>query len=108
MSQENTARSSASDDQHAHNYRNSRPFLVFGLGGLASLGALSMVWGPWSFLEDATREERIAQPPDLKRVVERIENRGRAAATALSDADEGDRRLAGEESEDDQAVDESV
>ena len=98
--------------EEAYNYRNTRPLGVFGLAGIAAFGALSVVWAAWSTLEAATRDQRLAEPPDLKHVVQSIESKARAAVPAASgsasDAQEGEARLAGENPDDDQSIDDAV
>lgn len=75
----------------AYDYGRTRSGGVFALAGLAAGGALLLIWGAWSTLATATEQERIAQPPDLKHVVEaisdksikmgkRVAREGRAAA----------------------------
>ena len=96
----------------AHNYRNTRPLAVFGLAGFAAFGALSLVWAAWSTLEAATRDQRLAEPPDLKHVVQSIESKAGAvipaARDSASDAQEGEARLASEDADDNQAIDDAV
>ena len=57
----------------AYSYGRTKSGGVFALAGLAAGGALLLVWGAWSTLEAATLNNRIAEPPDLKKVVEKIE-----------------------------------
>jgi hypothetical protein len=56
-----------------YSYDNSRPFSVFALAVLATLGVLGMTWGAHAALSQAAVEQQIAPPPDLKKVVERLE-----------------------------------
>lgn len=103
MSQKQSENRSRGDPGDAYRYRNSRPFGVFGLAGLASLGALGLVWAAWSTIDDARQDERLAEPPNLKGVVENIEARARRVvppANAASEADKSDRSLTGENSDD--------
>ena len=95
----------------AYRYANTRPFTVFVYAASAALAVLLVMWWAWQWLDTATREDRIADPPDLKGVVERIETKGREIARdgrdKLSDA-KGDRGLASENAEDDEPVDDAV
>lgn len=53
-----------------YRYRNSRPFKVFGLAMAAAIGVLLPVWGAFHFLQDSVEEERLAEPPNLKELVQ--------------------------------------
>ena len=66
-----------------YNYGKTRAGGVFALAGVAAAVALLLVWGAWSTLDDATREHRLAAPPDLKNVVEKVEDKARAAADRI-------------------------
>lgn len=96
----------------AYQYENSRPFTVFGLAAIAAVGALSFVWGAWSVLEQAESAEQIASPPDLKAVMEFIDDGGRSLATSAasveSEASEGESNLADKDADDKQPVDQSI
>ncbi|MDP4575663.1 hypothetical protein Q9K02_10985 [Qipengyuania sp. G39] len=66
-----------------YDYGKTRAGGVFALAGVAAALALLLVWGAWSTLEDATREHRLAEPPDLKNVVEKVEDKAHAAADRI-------------------------
>jgi hypothetical protein len=52
-----------------YRYKSSRPFSVFALAAVATVGVLGMTFGAYSALTEATEQERIAPPPNLKKVV---------------------------------------
>ena len=60
----------------AYRYRTSRPVAVLALAMLASAGALGTTYGAYFVLRDATESQRLAEPPDLKRVIERAREGG--------------------------------
>lgn len=63
-----------------HSYENSRPFSVFALAAVAMFGVLGMTWSAHAALTRAAAEEQISPPPDLKKVLERLEE---AAGTLI-------------------------
>lgn len=65
--------SNAGSDGAAHSYRNSRPLSVFALALAAAAGVLGLTWGAHAALASAAADERIVQPPDLKKVIDRVE-----------------------------------
>lgn len=89
-----------------------QPAKVFGLAAVAAAGALGLVWGAWTVLDRATESERVANPPDLKRVVDTIAESGREIAGRdsrnRSDRDDRDAGLGSENAEDDGAVDDTI
>ena len=95
-----------------HRYTNLRAAKVFGLAAVAAGSALAVVWGAWSALDFATKNERVADPPDLKRVVDEITESGRELAARgkarASDRQEGDAGLRGEDAENHDAVDDTI
>lgn len=58
----------------AYSYDNSRPLSVFALADAATLGVFGLTWGAHAALKEAAAEQHIAPPPDLKKVVERVES----------------------------------
>ena len=67
------------DDQNGpYRYKNSRPLPVFGLALLASLGALLLISGAYLFLTDATDDNIIPEPPNLKNTVTRVADKAEA------------------------------
>lgn len=95
-----------------HRYTNLRPAKVFGLAAIAAGCAIALVGGAWSALDSATENERVADPPDLKRVVDEIaESSSELVARGKIrplDREEGDARLRGKNAEDDSAVDDTI
>lgn len=112
MSKIESSATLVSEDDSAHRYANSRPFTVFGLATIAALGASSLVWGAWSVLEHAESSEMIASPPDLKLVVDAIGDSGRTLANSSDlaelEASEGEGSFSGEDTDHEQAVDQSI
>lgn len=94
-----------------YRYANTNSLTVFLYAASAALVVLLVMWSAWRWLDTATREDRIAEPPDLKGVVERIETTGREIARdgrdKLSDA-KADHGISNEKSDDDQTVDDTV
>ena len=72
-----------SDNRAAYDYGRTRSGSVFGPAAVAALVALLLMWGAWIALQDATESDRLAEPPDLKGVVEAIEDGGRDAVRAV-------------------------
>lgn len=112
MSKIESSATLVSGDDSAHSYANSRPFTVFGLAAVAALCVSSLIWGAWSVLEHAESSEKISSPPDLKLVVEAIGERSRTLANssgfAASEASEGEGSFSGEDTNHEQAVDQSI
>lgn len=83
------APASPSSASQIYRYRNSRPRSVLGLSIIASIVAVVVIAGAWSGLSSATDQERIAPPPDLRKVVYKAEQTGEkivnSAKTALSE-----------------------
>ena len=83
------APASPSSASQIYRYRNSRPWSVLGLSIMASVVAVAVIAGAWSGLTSATDQERIAPPPDLRKVVSKAEQTGEkivnGAKTALSE-----------------------
>ena len=76
-------------------YTRTRAGGVFALAGVAAGGALLLVWGAWATLDGATRNQRIASPPDLKSIVRTVEVKaeqvaGRAARENRAEARTGE------------------
>lgn len=68
------ASASGAAPPRAYSYENSRPFAVFALAAAATFGVLGLTWSAHAALTQAAAEQRIAPPPDLKKVVERVED----------------------------------
>ncbi|MBX7482646.1 hypothetical protein [Qipengyuania qiaonensis] len=64
----------------AYHYGRTQAGGVFALAGLAAGGAVALVWGAWATLEDATHDNSIAQPPDLKAFVQQVEGKAEQIA----------------------------
>ncbi|RJY09251.1 hypothetical protein [Aurantiacibacter aquimixticola] len=77
------------DDQRPYRYANSRPIKVFALAWVAALGALGAVWVAQTSLEQAAQAGTIAQPPNVKDMVERLEHGAEARARDIADAARG-------------------
>ncbi len=60
-----------------YDYRRISSRSVFGLALLAAVGAVALLGGAWHTLETATEQEKIAEPPNLKQAVEKIEEKGK-------------------------------
>lgn len=112
MSKNETVEPLVGGDASAYRYANSRPFAVFGLAIVAAIGASSMVWGAWSVLDHAESAEEIASPPDLKLVMEAIGERGRSVTNSFapvkSESNEGESSFSGEDTNHEQAINQSV
>ncbi|MGB3165438.1 MAG: hypothetical protein WBA68_01530 [Alteraurantiacibacter sp.] len=59
----------------AYRYRNVRPLATFGFAALAALGALGLVAVAQGALVEATQDDVIADPPDLRKVLVAVEDR---------------------------------
>ncbi|MXO48737.1 hypothetical protein GRI69_10765 [Erythrobacter vulgaris] len=112
MSFNHSGKSPEAKPHAPYEYSNSRPFSVFGLAAVASLGALSVVGGAWTVLEQATSSEGIAGPPDLKLVVDAIGGHGQSIVSAsevqASETHESEGGLSGEDADNEQAVNDPV
>ena len=110
MSLKHSGKSPEAKPHAPYEYSNSRPFTVFGLAALASLGALSVVGGAWAVLEQATSSEGIGSPPDLKLVVSAIGDHGIVSASEVqaSETHESEGGLSGEDADNEQAVNDPV
>ena len=74
------------DDGHdAYRYANTRPLAVFALALTAAVMAVAVVAAAWSGLAQATESERLADPPDLKSVVETTGAKGRDLMQGVRD-----------------------
>lgn len=82
-----------SDAPQDYRYRNSKPWSVLGLSIIASVIAVAVIAGAWSGLSSATEDDRIAAPPDLRKVVTKAGATGEKivddAKTALTDRERG-------------------
>ena len=77
---------SRGDDGHdAYRYANTRPLAVFALALTAAVMAVALVGAAWSGLAKATESERLADPPDLKSVVETTGAKGRYLMKGVRD-----------------------
>ena len=75
-----------------YNYRNVRPLSTFAFAALAAVGALGFVAAAQLALVEATQDEVIADPPDLRRVLVAVEDRtGLDIPGARQSGEEGDR-----------------
>ena len=71
---------SRSVDRGVHRYRNTRSASVLVLASVAAGVAWGLVVAASAMIDTAMSERTIGPPPDLKKVVERIEHDGRAFA----------------------------
>lgn len=95
-----------------YRYENTRPFKVFALAALAALAAVSLIWWAWTAINAAMLEDRIAEPPDLKNVVDNVVQGGRELGAAVPlrrlDGDENDGSLASKDADDEEPIDDPV
>ena len=65
----------AASGGEAYRYRNVRPFTTFALAALAAFGALALVAGAQGALVEANQDGVIADPPDLRKVLVKVEDK---------------------------------
>ena len=65
----------ATSGGEAYRYRNVRPFTTFALAALAAIGALALVAGAQGALVEANQDGVIADPPDLRKVLVKVEDK---------------------------------
>lgn len=68
----------------AYDYGRTRASGVFALAAVASLGAVLLTGGAWSALAAGVESEAIADPPDLRRFAQALENGGEAAVAYIA------------------------
>jgi hypothetical protein len=57
---------------------------VFGLAIAAAAGALGLIAATYTSLKTATEQQRVADPPDLRIIIEKAEEGGHALSDKLS------------------------
>lgn len=68
-----------------YRYAKTKPARVFLFALLAAVGAVSLVGAAWAYLEGATEKNRLAEPPDLKGVVESASKGGKQIVGSVRD-----------------------